>query len=208
MVGKGRWQRAKTRITTADSQGRVVDLHGLRTTLGTNLARAGVVPQVAQRIMRHSDYKTTLAHYTVLGLTDTAKAISQLPDIHRESQAVAVAVGAENFMPSRAQLPHQQLERETMRNGALSCVGADDRGDVAFVQKPLTSAGICDNVRHGAMSHKDSCGRNSVVECQLPKLDVGSSNLLARCRCNDLSERRLGVPASVWQCGCEARRKW
>ena len=24
-------------------------------------------------------------------------------------------------------------------------------------------------------------GRNSVVECQLPKLDVGSSNLLARC---------------------------
>ena len=24
------------------------------------------------------------------------------------------------------------------------------------------------------------CGRNSVVECQLPKLDVGSSNLLGR----------------------------
>jgi hypothetical protein len=26
----------------------------------------------------------------------------------------------------------------------------------------------------------ESCGRNSVVECQLPKLDVRSSNLLAR----------------------------
>src|SRR5262245_56057002 len=43
--------------------------------LATNLARAGVAPQIAQRIMRHSDYRTTLKHYTVLGLRDTAAAI-------------------------------------------------------------------------------------------------------------------------------------
>ncbi len=59
----------------------MIDLHALRTTLGTNLARAGVAPQIAQRIMRHGDYKTTLDHYTVLELTDTSKAIEQLPMI-------------------------------------------------------------------------------------------------------------------------------
>lgn len=84
MIGKGKRQRPKTRLTTADDQGRVVDLHALRTTLGTNLALAGVAPQVAQRIMRHSDYKTTLKHYTVLGVVDTAKAVNALPSVERE----------------------------------------------------------------------------------------------------------------------------
>lgn len=53
----------------------------MRTTLGTKLALNGVAPQLAQRIMRHSDYRTTLAHYTVLGIVDTAKAINTLPPI-------------------------------------------------------------------------------------------------------------------------------
>jgi len=71
-----------------DEQGRVADLHALRTTLGTNLARAGVAPQVAQRIMRHGNYRTTMQHYTILGLADTAGAIGRLPGI-RLSEAVA-----------------------------------------------------------------------------------------------------------------------
>ena len=56
-----------------EPDGWVIDLHALRTTLGTQLARAGVAPQIAQRIMRHADYRTTLKHYTVLGLADTAR---------------------------------------------------------------------------------------------------------------------------------------
>ena len=69
------------RIDTTDAEGRVIDLHALRTTLGTRLARAGVAPQIAQRIMRHSDYKTTLKHYTVLGLADGAAAVNAMPMI-------------------------------------------------------------------------------------------------------------------------------
>jgi integrase len=45
-------------IPLVDEAGSVVDLHALRTTLGTRLARAGVAPQIAQRIMRHSDYRS------------------------------------------------------------------------------------------------------------------------------------------------------
>ena len=38
-------------------------------------------------------------------------------------------------------------------------------------------------------------GRNSVVECQLPKLDVGGSNPLARCRaCRCAGARRVAFP--------------
>ncbi len=81
MVGTGKRRRPKTRIETVDEAGREVDLHSLRTTLGTNLARAGVAPQVAQRVMRHTDYRTTLKHYTVLGLADTSRAVQQLPGI-------------------------------------------------------------------------------------------------------------------------------
>ena len=77
----GRKAKPKKRIVTTDSAGREIDLHALRTTLGTRLAQAGVAPQIAQKIMRHSDYKTTLAHYTVLGLSDSAAALNQIPAI-------------------------------------------------------------------------------------------------------------------------------
>jgi len=81
MVGKGKRRRPKTRIVTEDAEGRVIDLHAMRTTLGTNLAKAGVIPQLAQKIMRHADYRTTLNHYTVLGFEDTARAMADLPGI-------------------------------------------------------------------------------------------------------------------------------
>ncbi|MBA7546429.1 Tyrosine recombinase XerC [subsurface metagenome] len=68
-------------LAKKDSEGRVVDLHALRTTLGTNLALNGVAPQIAQRIMRHSDYRTTLAHYTALRTADTVEAINSLPGV-------------------------------------------------------------------------------------------------------------------------------
>ncbi len=70
-------------LAKKDSEGRVVDFHALRTTLGTNLALKGVAPQIAQRIMRHSDYRTTLAHYTVLRTADTVEAINSLPGVGR-----------------------------------------------------------------------------------------------------------------------------
>lgn len=65
-------------IPEIDEDGLHADLHSLRTTLGTKLARAGVAPQVAQQIMRHSDYRTTIRFYTRLELSDTSLALAQL----------------------------------------------------------------------------------------------------------------------------------
>lgn len=72
-------ERAK--VAPADKAGRVVDFHALRATFGTNLARAGVMPRVAMRLMRHADVKITMKHYTDLRLHDEAKAVALLPRI-------------------------------------------------------------------------------------------------------------------------------
>ena len=62
----------------------MIDHYALRTTLGTQPARPSVAPQIAQRIMRRGDYRTTLTHSTVLGRTDTAGAVHSLPRIGTE----------------------------------------------------------------------------------------------------------------------------
>ena len=121
MVGKDTKRsplRPKTRIVTKDDEGREIDLHALRTTLGTQLARQGVAPQIAQRIMRHGDYRTTLKHYTVLGLTDTTAAMDKLPGVGRPGAKANEATGTHNASPDDHQRYCQQLGRENQQSGA------------------------------------------------------------------------------------------
>lgn len=61
-----------------DEQGRVVDLHALRTTLATSLARAGVPLVHAKQILRHEDARTTQRHYISVDTAETAAAIQTL----------------------------------------------------------------------------------------------------------------------------------
>ena len=123
----GTRQQPKTRIVCEDEDGRVIDLHALRTTLGTKLARAGIAPQIAQRIMRHGDYRTTLSHYTVLGLSDTAGAVEALAPIGTPERQAERATGTTDARPGDPERPRYspQLGRETMRNGAAR---RDERG--------------------------------------------------------------------------------
>ena len=65
-------------IARVDENGAYADLHALRASLHTRLAREGVPPQVAQRIMRHADYRTTLTAYTSLELVDGAAALARI----------------------------------------------------------------------------------------------------------------------------------
>ena len=65
-------------MPSQDEEGFSLDLHSLRSSLHTRLAREGVPPQVAQRIMRHADYRTTLAAYTSLELADDAVGIARI----------------------------------------------------------------------------------------------------------------------------------
>ena len=131
-------------IAAEDDDGRVVDLHALRTTLGTQLARAGVAPQVAQRVMRHGDYKTTLKHYTVLGLVDTAKAVAQLPDVKlpQRDAATGTTDKAPEALPDSTPLFCQLLGRETVRNGAASRNETARGSDRPESKKPQQTPGF------------------------------------------------------------------
>ena len=70
---------AAAEIAKRDAQGRTVDVHCLRHTFATLLARNGVSPSVAQKLMRHSDIRLTINTYTHLELADTAGAVAALP---------------------------------------------------------------------------------------------------------------------------------
>lgn len=88
-------------IPLVDAQGRKVDLHALRHTLATNLARCGVAPRVAMEHMRHSDMRLTNKTYTDAGQLqmddvghklpryDGANAVSEMRSQKRSQMAVA-----------------------------------------------------------------------------------------------------------------------
>ena len=89
--------------------------------------------------MRHSDYRTTLAHYTVLGLTDTAKAVDALPSIRTDGDRAEQATGttdahAHDEGDSDPQLYPRQVERENTRfdtnqRDELRTKGTDGKGE-------------------------------------------------------------------------------
>jgi len=72
-------------IPEIDADGRYADLHALRATLCTELARQLVPPTIAQRMLRHSNLQTTLRHYTRLGLTDVSAAVEAMPSVGQAS---------------------------------------------------------------------------------------------------------------------------
>ncbi len=167
MLGK-RHLRPKTRIVTEDPEGRVIDLHAMRTTLGTNLARAGVAPQLAQNIMRHSNYKTTLKHYTVLGLTDTAAAIERLPNIGDGHKTVA-ATGTYGDAPTTRPQYTPQRERETVQRSATARNDDAKPSDESELRNPLLvtkkrdatqdKAATCDKAGEGTRTLNIQLGR-------------------------------------------------
>ena len=64
-----------------DTHGKYADFHGLRHTFISNLCRAGVMPQTAQVLARHSDIKLTMNIYTHVAPEEQAAAIRQLPGL-------------------------------------------------------------------------------------------------------------------------------
>ena len=141
-IGKGKRLRTAMRLVTTDQDGLVADLHALRTTLGTMMARNGVAPQIAQKIMRHSNYKTTLQSYTVLGLSDTSAAMSKVAAITAKPAVLAVVLAATGTTDAAAgasncQLYCQQLGRETGNNDAQRRVDRAQRSTRQAHHKPL-----------------------------------------------------------------------
>ncbi len=121
------------RIDTRDSAGRVIDVHALRHTFGTLLAKSGVSLQVAQRAMRHSDPKLTANVYTHLGLLDVAGAVNALPSLGASCMPVQLAAQSGNSVAPTVALrigfsSHKQANLGT-RHDSVDVKG--DKGDTS-----------------------------------------------------------------------------
>lgn len=178
LIGEGDDAVPKMKIVTEDENGYVVDLHAMRTTLGTKLARAGVSPQICQQIMRHSDYQTTLNHYTVLGLQDTTQAIEKIGVNFDEN--VIVATGTDdNVTVSGYSLNSSVISGETTQLSARRCQtgeppGEGDEDDES--SQTIAETNTCNAVPSGAIISSPTAGVAQLVERQLPKQATQAGN--------------------------------
>lgn len=151
-------------IALEDAQGRVADLHGLRATLGTRLARAGVAPQIAQRLMRHADYRTTLNHYTMLSLADTVAAMKSLPGGGGSARAEV----QETAEPDPQQIP-QHLEHDSARQPATACDDGASGVPAPHVRKSGRERKFRARMRRGATTCDDEAAGRAKAQNGLGK---------------------------------------
>ncbi len=77
-------------IDTTDDAGGVVDIHRLRHTFASILARSNMPPRVAQSLMRHRDRRLALGSYAHLGVDDERKTREVLPHLEPNQTSVAL----------------------------------------------------------------------------------------------------------------------
>ena len=75
-------------IPKVDTQGRKLDIHALRTTAASRMARNGVPLVQAQRLLGHSDPKLTAQAYTDLDAEDLRGAVEGLPALGKATDVV------------------------------------------------------------------------------------------------------------------------
>jgi len=74
-------------IAKIDTEGRKLDIHALRTTCASRMARRGVPLVITQRWLGHSDPKLTAQHYTDLGVENLRAAVEAPPPLARAKEA-------------------------------------------------------------------------------------------------------------------------
>ena len=140
-------------IVLEDESGRRVDLHALRATLGTRLARQGVAPAITQRVMRHADNRTTQKRYQDISLTDTASAIADLPGGEDED-----APEPASDEPQALQQFCQQREHDNVRSGAMEDDEGEPRAGIVEERKPSDSNALCREVPNPAKLSRTYAG--------------------------------------------------
>lgn len=81
-------------IPKLDDRGDKLDLHAMRVTANTRLARLGVEVSTRQRLLGHSDPRLTATTYTRLGIADLAAAVRRLPPLGAPERVAAQPAAA------------------------------------------------------------------------------------------------------------------
>lgn len=136
LAEKVKTSSGKKRIEKHDERGRVLDVHCLRHTFITMLARSGASLQVTQKAARHSDPRLTSNIYTHLRLDDIAGAVDTLPDFSGNIEVARAVQNGDSHLA--AYLADQDDKNRTGGRQRLAIPGKI-RG-VEILSKPLKNA--------------------------------------------------------------------
>jgi len=115
-------------------QGRRVDFHSLRGSLNTHLAIAEVDPQVRQKLMRHSEIKLTLDHYTDSTMLPLTEAVTKLPEF--TSYATPCATVSDISCPQASSPGTNGKNGDASKDAAHECVGHETAPSGASCHEP------------------------------------------------------------------------
>ncbi len=114
---------APAKIKYQTDQG-FADFHALRHTFGTSLSQNGVSPQIAQRLIRHSDPKLTQNLYTHLLVSDLRTGADKLPDYKLTAEEKQKATGTSDIAPKIRDTPR---DTKSANKGEFQRTSADDK---------------------------------------------------------------------------------
>ncbi len=83
--------RPRVRYVPADGGEKEVDLHSLRVTFATRLARSSMPMMLVKKLMRHSTFSVTEQHYIHLEMDEARRALEAVPLGTQEEQALDAA---------------------------------------------------------------------------------------------------------------------
>jgi len=84
-------------IPKHDDRGRVADVHCLRHSFATSLARSGASPKTAQTLLRHSDINLTMSVYSHSEFSDLVSSLDALPTYR--ATGTTLATRSEMLLP-------------------------------------------------------------------------------------------------------------
>ena len=118
--GERKHRERSDRLAYEDHDGRVFDFHALRGQFITELGRAGVSLQEAQKLARHSDPKLTANHYTHLSLTDLSTSVGKLPTLPAQSESLR-ATGTTDAQQAVGERENNRLTNSSTKTDAEQC---------------------------------------------------------------------------------------
>ncbi len=124
-------RKQSDRLQFVDADGLQFDFHALRSQFITDLGRAGVSLQDAQRLARHSDPKLTASVYTKLSVSDLGQSVNKLPKVPTSPRPLA-ATGTTDSVPR----PTNRETTSRTKPGAEQCRSVPKTDSFAGSEKP------------------------------------------------------------------------
>jgi integrase len=127
-------------IPKRDKRGRTIDVHALRGTFGTHLARAGVDAVTLKTLMRHKRIETTLRYYVDEGLLEVDRAVGTLPALLADPAGTEVnrATGTDDARAVALNVALTSGRTRHTQSTRGNCAGGDDCGVVDANALPAT----------------------------------------------------------------------